>query len=94
MRTVIIPLDSYTSAKKAVRYLASKGIRAQVEKISSGLFGCRFGIRTDEPPGKVCAMLAEVRIRCGNSIPVPPPPLPPPPPPPPPGMRPSRRGKR
>lgn len=93
MRPVIIPLDSYTSAKKAVRYLASKGIRAQVEKISSGLFGCRFGIRTDEPPEKVCAMLAEVRIRCGNSMPVPPPHGHRPPPPPP-GPRPPRRGKR
>lgn len=78
MRTVIIPLNSYTDARKAVRYLSSRGIRAHIEKISSGRGGCSFGIRTDEPPEMICAMLAEIRVRCGRSMPVPPPPPPPP----------------
>ena len=77
MRTVIIPLDSYTDARRAVRFLSSRGINARIEKISTGRGGCSFGIRTNEPPGRVCAMLAEIRVRCGQTLPVPPPPPPP-----------------
>ncbi len=82
MRTVIIPLDSYTDARRAVRYLSSHGIRAHIEKTGSGRGGCAFGIRTDESPARVCSMLAEIRVRCGQSMPVPPPPPPRPPRPP------------
>ena len=80
----IIPLDSYTAARKAVRYLGSRGVYARAEKIGSGPAGCRFGIRVTEPPDKVCGMLAGAGIHCGNSMPVPPPPFPP---------RPPRRGR-
>ncbi|MCR4780788.1 MAG: hypothetical protein K5876_06810 [Ruminiclostridium sp.] len=88
----IIPLDSYTAARKASRYLAQRGISARIEKISSGRMGCRFGIRVSEPPDMVCGILAGAGIRCGGSMPVPPPPPPPPFPPRPP--RPPRRGRR
>lgn len=91
----IIPLESYTAARKASRYLAAKGIKATAEKIGAGRQGCRFGIRVSEPPAMVCAMLSEAGIRCGSSMPVPPPPPPPPghpfPPRPP---KPPRRGRR
>ena|GEM_PF-872346 len=88
----IIPLDSYTAALKAQRFLASRGVRVTVEKIGSDRHGCRFGIRTSEPPGMVCGMLAEAGIRCGDSMPVPPPPPRTPFPPRPP--RHPRRGRR
>lgn len=90
----IIPLDSYTAALKAKRYLASNGVFVSVEKINSDRRGCRFGIRTSDPAGMVCDMLAEVGIRCGTSMPVPPPPSPPGGPRPPRPPRPPRRGRR
>ena len=90
MKDTIIPLDSYTTAKKASRYLASRGIRAKTVKTGTGMFGCTFGISVSEPPDYICGILSEVRIRCGRAVPVPPPPPPGPPRPPKP-PRPPRR---
>ena len=87
MKFTIIPLDSYTSARKAVRFLGSHGIRASVVKTGAGRYGCTFGIRVPEPPDFVCRLLGEAGIRCGERMP-----FPPPRPPMPPG-RPGRPGR-
>ena len=72
MGNTIIPLRSYTEARKAVRILAGNGIRASVTKTGTGRYGCTFGIRTSEPPALVCAILAGAGIRCGDRMPFPP----------------------
>ncbi len=79
MKNVIIPIGSYTAAKRASRYLARNGVRTSVEKISSSPYGCAFGLRTDAPVSYVCEMLEDIGIRCGGSMPVPPPGSPRPP---------------
>ncbi len=70
MRYSIIPLDSYTTSRKAVSYLSGRGIRAYVIKTGSGKSGCGFGIRTAESPETVCRLLAGAGIRCGTVMPV------------------------
>ena len=98
MKNAIIPIGSFTAAKRASRYLAGKGITAPVERISGSPFGCGFGIRTSEPAAYICGLLDDIGIRCGGSMPVPPPPPPMPPRPPrtprpPKPPRPPKRGR-
>ncbi|MBP5606290.1 MAG: hypothetical protein J6X60_12255 [Ruminiclostridium sp.] len=81
MRYSIIPLDSYTTSRKAVSYLSGRGIRAYVVKTGYGRNGCGFGIRTAESPETVCRILSGAGIRCGRPLP----------PGPHPGPRPGRR---
>ncbi|MBP3855164.1 MAG: DUF3343 domain-containing protein [Ruminiclostridium sp.] len=87
MKNTIIPLESYTAARRAARFLNSRGIYARVVKTGSGRTGCTFGISVNEPPGIVCDILRREGIRCGDSVPLPPPRPPRPPFPP----RPPRR---
>ena len=90
MKKPIIPLNSYTSAQRAVRVLARHGIKARVVKTGTSKYGCSFGISVSEPPDMVCGILADAGIRCEGSMPFPPPPpwgAPPPGPPRPPHRR-------
>ncbi|MBO6301693.1 MAG: hypothetical protein J6N15_04595 [Ruminiclostridium sp.] len=78
MKKTIIPLNSYTSAQRAVRVLARHGIKARVVKTGTSKYGCSFGISVSEPPDMVCGILADAGIRCEGAMPFPPPPPPPP----------------
>lgn len=63
----LLMLDSYTVCRRAVRYLASLGIKATVEKsIQKG--GCAYGIRVWESPEKVCRLLSGAGIECKRIV--------------------------
>lgn len=67
MKSYLILADSYTEAKRAVRYLSSIKIYAEVEK-STSRGGCAYGFRVYEQPERVCRLLSAIKVHCGKII--------------------------
>lgn len=66
MKSELIRMKSVTQANRAQLFLAQRRIKASVERITSPQGGCGFGIRVNGDTAKICAMLAEINIKCGK----------------------------
>lgn len=62
MKQSIIVLYSYTTARKAVKYLSGMNINAEITKIAGYRGGCAYGLRVQSKPEKIAAILNSAGI--------------------------------
>ncbi len=57
MKNSIIVLYSYTTARKAAKYLSGMNIGAEITKISGYRGGCAYGLKVQGNPEKIARLL-------------------------------------
>lgn len=69
MNSWLIILNSSTHAIKAQRFLARKGYKSSIERVTRGsLGGCKSGLRVYEDTANICRMLSNAGIICREII--------------------------
>ena len=62
LETWFLTVNSYTEAMNGKRFLQELNIKSSVEKISGGIGGCAYAIKTKNDPDKTTRLLSTVGI--------------------------------